>query len=198
MTAPFVGRKLIEFMKRYSHMTSFGMMIGDESEGRLIWLPVFGYAYYYALTHGDVRRLQKGIAFLARVFLKGGAKRVYTLIRGIEFGTLEEVDRFEATKLHPSDMDVMAFHPLGTCRMANSARDGVCDPNHEVFGVPRLYVCDGSVIPTSLGVNPQLTIMAFATRLAARLLESQPRKNAPANADRSRETATVSHPATTP
>jgi choline dehydrogenase-like flavoprotein len=67
----------------------------------------------------------------------------------------------------------MAFHPLGTCRMADSADNGVVNQRHEVFGTPGLYVCDGSVIPTSLGVNPQLTIMAFATRLAGLLLASR-------------------------
>lgn len=169
MTTPFVGKKLIDFMKRYSHMTSFGMMISDESEGRLIWLPLFGYTYYYALTPGDIKKLKKGIAFLARIFLKGGAKKVYPLIRGREFSTLDEVDLFEKAPLRAGDIDLMAFHPLGTCRMATRAEEGVCDSNHEVFGTPGLYICDGSVVPSSLGVNPQMTIMALATRLASRL-----------------------------
>ncbi|MBI4925518.1 MAG: hypothetical protein HY843_06290, partial [Bdellovibrio sp.] len=43
---------------------------------------------------------------------------------------------------------------------------GVVGEDFQVFGYRGLYVCDGSVIPTALGVNPQVTIMAFATHLA--------------------------------
>jgi choline dehydrogenase-like flavoprotein len=64
----------------------------------------------------------------------------------------------------------MAFHPLGTARMAASARDGVTAPDHRVHGTTNLHISDGSAVPAALGVNPQLTIMAFATRLASRLL----------------------------
>ncbi|MGZ3699537.1 MAG: GMC family oxidoreductase N-terminal domain-containing protein [Bdellovibrionota bacterium] len=170
LSTPFVGRQLIDFMKNYRKMTTFGLMIHDESEGRLIWLPLFGYTYYYALTAGDVKRIQRGIAFLARIFLKGGAKRVFPLVRGRHFNNLEDVDKFENSSLRAGDIDMMAFHPLGTCRMSTSAERGVVNQEHELYGTPNLFVCDGSVIPTSLGVNPQLTIMAFATRMASRML----------------------------
>jgi choline dehydrogenase-like flavoprotein len=66
----------------------------------------------------------------------------------------------------------MAFHPLGTARMAARPADGVLGPDGTVHGVPGLHVCDGAAVPGALGVNPQLTIMALATRLADRLLEA--------------------------
>ncbi len=58
-------------------------------------------------------------------------------------------------------------HILGGCAIAPSAETGVIDARHEVFGHPGLYVCDGSVIPGNLGVNPSLTISALAERFAA-------------------------------
>ena len=66
-------------------------------------------------------------------------------------------------------IEVAAFHPLGTARMSRSKRGGVVDPDLETWEIPGLYVVDGSVFPTSLGVNPQLTIMAWATRAAQTL-----------------------------
>ena len=58
-------------------------------------------------------------------------------------------------------------HILGGCGIAASPETGVIDARHEVFGHPGLYVCDGSVIPGNLGVNPSLTISALAERFAA-------------------------------
>ena len=57
-----------------------------------------------------------------------------------------------------------ASHPLGGCRMAESADLGVVDHRCEVFGYEGLFCIDSSVIPTSLGVNPSLTIAAVCER----------------------------------
>ena len=64
----------------------------------------------------------------------------------------------------------MAFHPLGTARADARPTRGVIDGDLAVHGVRDVYVADGSAVPSSLGVNPQLTIMALATRLAFGLL----------------------------
>jgi choline dehydrogenase-like flavoprotein len=57
-------------------------------------------------------------------------------------------------------------HPLGGCRMADSADLGVVDDRGEVFGYEGLYCSGSSVIPTSLAVNPSLTVTAVAERIA--------------------------------
>ena len=64
----------------------------------------------------------------------------------------------------------MAFHPLGTARADARPAHGVVDGDLALHGVRGVYVADGSVVPSALGVNPQLTIMALATRLAFGLL----------------------------
>jgi enediyne biosynthesis protein E9 len=65
---------------------------------------------------------------------------------------------------------VYAAHPLGGCRMADTTDFGVVDHRCEVFGYPGLFCMDSSVIPTSLAVNPSLTISAVCERAAARLV----------------------------
>jgi choline dehydrogenase-like flavoprotein len=71
-------------------------------------------------------------------------------------------------------------HPLGGCPMADSPQNGVVDEFGRVYRVaapgrvefyPRLYVADGSVIPTALGVNPSLTIAAVSLRIADKIVE---------------------------
>ncbi len=58
-------------------------------------------------------------------------------------------------------------HILGGCQMGEHSGIGVVSEAHEVFHYPGLYVCDGSVIPVDLGVNPSLTITAFAERFVS-------------------------------
>ena len=59
-----------------------------------------------------------------------------------------------------------ASHPLGGCRMAESPALGVTDHSGAVFGYEGLYCIDSSIVPTSLGVNPSLTIAAVSERCA--------------------------------
>ena len=72
--------------------------------------------------------------------------------------------------LRARDLTLMAFHPLGTARADASPKRGVVDAQLQLHGVEGVHVADGAVVPSSLGVNPQLTIMALATRLAFHLL----------------------------
>ncbi len=79
---------------------------------------------------------------------------------------------------------VGASHPLGGCPMGDSAATGAVDEFGRVYRVnasgsgtsvyPGLYVADGSVIPTSLGVNPSLTISAVAVRIAEQMVAELP------------------------
>ncbi len=62
-----------------------------------------------------------------------------------------------------------ASHPLGGCRMADGPAFGVTDHRCEVFGNEGLFCMDSSAIPSSLGVNPSLTISAVCERAAAEL-----------------------------
>ena len=60
-------------------------------------------------------------------------------------------------------------HLVGGCAMSDTPETGVIDADHRAWGIPNLFVCDGSVMPTQGSANPALTIMALASRLAERL-----------------------------
>jgi choline dehydrogenase-like flavoprotein len=65
---------------------------------------------------------------------------------------------------------VYCAHPLGGARMAESPDLGAVDDRGAVYGYEGLYCIDGSIVPTSLGVNPSLTISALSERCAERLV----------------------------
>ena len=63
----------------------------------------------------------------------------------------------------------MSTHVQGSCRMGDDPARSVVDRNGESHDVKRLFVGDASLVPRTLSVNPSLTIMALATRLAEHL-----------------------------
>jgi len=63
-------------------------------------------------------------------------------------------------------------HPLGGCSMAEDGEHGVVDVNGAVFDYPgQLFVADGSIVPTAIGLNPALTIAALAEHIADRIVD---------------------------
>jgi choline dehydrogenase-like flavoprotein len=64
-------------------------------------------------------------------------------------------------KFTQKDINLSAYHPLGTCRMGSNPKNSVIDPNFRVWDTSNLYIVDGSVFPSSTGYNPQLTIMSM-------------------------------------
>lgn len=76
----------------------------------------------------------------------------------------------------------ITVHPLGGCRPGSTPQEGVVTPDGEVHGYPGLFVADGSVIPTALGVHPCMTIAAIAERTADAAVESFAGRGGPTRA----------------
>jgi choline dehydrogenase-like flavoprotein len=60
-------------------------------------------------------------------------------------------------------------HLAGTARMGIDPASSVVNPDGRSWDIPNLWVCDGSVFPTTGGVNPSLTITSLALRMADRI-----------------------------
>lgn len=162
---PIVGRPLVDLLESYRNLVCFGFMIEDTSRGRVRRGPGGAPLITYWLNDHDVARLKRGIEILSRVYFAGGARRVMPNVHGFDmFESPADLERFRRAKLSARDFDLTAYHPLGTARMGRDPRTSVVDDDCQVHGTPGLYVTDGSAIPSSPAVNPQLTIMALATR----------------------------------
>ncbi|HEY2635819.1 MAG TPA: GMC family oxidoreductase [Solirubrobacteraceae bacterium] len=145
------GHALREYMRDYNHWTTLGLLcellpraenrvtLADETDAH--GTPVARFDY----TQGDNDRanVAYGKARLEEIWQAAGAQDSLT------------IDRYA--------------HLVGGCRMGTAAAESVIDADHRVWGVPNLFVCDGSVMPTQGSANPALTIMALASRLGERL-----------------------------
>lgn len=167
---PAEGAELTRWMDAAAHVGQYGFMVKDPSVGRVLRGPGGRPVVRYDLTPDVVDLVARGSATLAELLLRGGAEEVLTgLADRPRVQTVEEARALRDHIRSPSQLRLAAFHPLGTCRMGATADDGVVDGDHRVWGTENLYVVDGSTVPSSLGVNPQVTIMAMATRAADRL-----------------------------
>lgn len=166
-----VGRELIDVMERYDRIASFGAMVCEHrGAGRVRLLPGGRTLTEYWVSEDVRERLQRAMVAIGRILFTAGATRVYPTMTGVRsFASPAELDSFARSRPRARDFLLTAYHPLGTCRVGRDAASGVVDTDHQAFGLPGLYICDGGNVPTSPEVNPQVTIMAMATRAAERL-----------------------------
>ncbi|MFH0799699.1 MAG: GMC family oxidoreductase [Pseudomonadota bacterium] len=166
-TIMLTGREHREAMDAFSRLAVFGMMVSDTTRGRVV-RGISGHSIsFYTINREDLPKYQRGIALLAEVLFAAGAVKVFPGIHTLPVVTREQgAAVISNLKLRNKDLDLQAFHPLGTCRMGADPREAVVDPAGRVYGLDNLFVADGSIFPTSLGVNPQMTIMAAALKIA--------------------------------
>jgi choline dehydrogenase-like flavoprotein len=169
---PFAGKKLTDVLSDYRQTAIFGLLVSDEPNGRVRRGPGGEPVISYWLSQKDANKMTVGLRMLAEVFFAAGAERIYLPIAGAE--THDSIDSALNSLRKPIDpwaMEVAAFHPLGTARMSQSPKHGVIKPTLECHETPGLYIVDGSIFPSSLGVNPQVSIMGYATMTAAHIAE---------------------------
>ncbi len=160
MSLPLSGARHARAMADYRHLALLGLMVSDSSRGSVRSLGGRT-VIRYDLVRDDLARFRSGLARIRELFEAAGAREVYLpLPHGVE-----------PERARAQDLKLMAFHPLGTARADARPTHGVVDGRLGVHGVEGVHVADGSVVPSSLGVNPQITIMALATRLAYHLLD---------------------------
>ncbi|HVN03587.1 MAG TPA: GMC family oxidoreductase [Bryobacteraceae bacterium] len=136
--------------------------------------PVADYRFQPGAIHGLIR----GAITSARIFFAAGAARVHmpvarsTTIDARDAARLDEIAA--SAEFTPGKTPVSAAHLQGGCAMGAGPSDSVTDCWGRVHGHPRLFVADASLFPDSLEINPYVTIMALADRVAQRIREEVP------------------------
>ncbi|HYH54799.1 MAG TPA: GMC family oxidoreductase [Solirubrobacterales bacterium] len=161
-TGPEHQRSMLDF----GHVGSIGVHLCDRSKGRVGLANEGALRARYGLGTEDTRDIVFGIARAAEIHFAAGATEVYPNIPRVGSLAPGDLAQFEATHFKASELRLEAFHPMGTARIAADPRRGACAPDGSVNGTQGLYVADASLFPTSVGVNPMMTIIAFAKQVA--------------------------------
>ena len=161
------GQEHREIMENYNRLAAFGMIVSDTPRGRIVRGPEGQPIIFYSLNRSDVDKFQRGITYLVESVFAAGAKKVFPGLYPMPVVTRSQgAGAIAHLKLKNKDLDLYGFHPLGTCRMGADPREAVLDSTGRVYGLDNLFVADGSIFPTALGVNPQTTIMAAALKIS--------------------------------
>jgi len=175
---PFYGPGMLEKMRDiFNHCVIGGALIEDTVGGRVVNLPwKMGPMSFYQLCQQDFQKALRATALLAEVFFAAGARSVHLPFVPLhEIHTIDEIRKIFELPLKPSDVELMTVHMMGTCQMGDNPKTSVVNTYGESHQIKGLFVADASVFPTSIGVNPQITIMSLATRTAFHIIENQNR-----------------------
>jgi choline dehydrogenase-like flavoprotein len=152
-----------ENMRRYDHLMAVGVLVGTAGNARVTRALTGGAGISYRPHKQDLQTLGRGLQLLGRVLFAAGAKRVMLNTWGYdELRSPDELDRIPQIVSDPDYVTLGTGHPQGGNALSRSRKHGVVGPDFRVHGYENLHVCDASVFPSSLTVNPQLTVMGLA------------------------------------
>jgi long-chain-alcohol oxidase len=172
--APWRGsRESAELMQSLKYTAGYGALQRARDGGEVVvgadGLPT----PRWSLSEFDRDVMRRGLDGAAQILEAGGARRIYSSHAGwvsYEPGRnggreslLEAADR---CGWGAGQVTLGSFHLMGTARMGSSPDQSVCNSDGETWDVSDLYVVDGAVLPTGLGVNPMVTIEAAAHKIA--------------------------------
>ena len=132
------------YLRGFRHWIGLLAMVNDENNGRVSLDESGAESFEASFNERERARIDSALQFSRDVLSEAGA-----------------------TKVHWTGL--ITTHVQGTCRMGSDPERSAVDADAQSWDVKRLYVGDGSLIPQTLSVNPSLTIMALASRLAEHL-----------------------------
>lgn len=181
---------------RYRHFAAYISVTRDRDPGRVYLDPATGgLQIEYTPSAFDRSHTLEGLVSICKIMYVSGVKEIDPFVHGVEPFVRDDAELEPLTEkegiqgnnglYQVDDPRFLAWldkvrrlgkvlgnapcssaHQMGTCRMSATAEKGVVDQYGKVWGTEGLYVADSSVFPSASGVNPMVTIMSIADRIA--------------------------------
>lgn len=169
---PSFGPGLNQSLKDWKYVATGGVLVDDSSSGFIKRGPFGVPNIHYDVTDVDQVKFIKAASKLAELYFAAGANEVYTAFH--ECPVLRSPDDLSLLHKHPPRIEATEYftaHLMGTCRMDGRSGHGVVDENGQCTHIENLFIADASVLPGTIGVNPQVTIMALALFIGRRMTD---------------------------
>jgi len=174
------GAEHAELMRRMDHMQMILVLAIDPAlpDNRVTIDANGDPVVHYRFTEEVLTSLLESMRASARIFFAAGARRVHAPACANFFVGREDatrVDELIARRyLKLGRNSITSAHLMGGCRMGTAPADSVTDAWGRVHGLPWLYVADASLFPRASEINPYVTVMALADRVAERVRADLP------------------------
>lgn len=174
------GEQHKETMLSFRNCVPSVVLTRDRSSGRIVvdedGKPV---VTYVVNDPADLETIRRGVETSVRLHVAAGARRVIAVAEGAP--TWQEGEDLDAYLQALSDLSVgaggwtiVAAHQMGSCRMGTDPTVSVADTGGQLHDTKGVWIGDSSALPTALGVNPMITIMALARRTARSIIDDEP------------------------
>jgi choline dehydrogenase-like flavoprotein len=172
LTTPGWFDEHASLMRRQRHLAYAGCLVATEPTGTVVHSPFWGHEETrYRPGPTDMEKVRRALKLISEIFFAAGARRVILpthRLRAIH--SPKEVAEIDEHIVSTRHFSFGSAHPQGGNPMSASPRTGAIDSNFAVHGLDNLFVCDASIFPSCVGVNPISTIMAIADYAAPRIL----------------------------
>ncbi|AWV88918.1 GMC family oxidoreductase [Bradymonas sediminis] len=159
---PGWGKTHRELMESYDHFAVLSAMIHDLSVGKVRPSGKLGVDIDWWPNEADRRELLFGLARTVELLFASGAAEVIVPMRPpriLKPG--DSLDWIDALEMKPGLIDMTAVHPMGSVPVDDDPARAAVDSRGKFHAATGLWVADGSLFPTSIGVPPQVSIYAM-------------------------------------
>ncbi|HEX4939760.1 MAG TPA: GMC family oxidoreductase, partial [Candidatus Kapabacteria bacterium] len=169
-----IGKPFMDYMTNLKKLAGMVTLIHDHNVGEIRW-DEGSKRIDYRIAESDFPAMKASIKAAAKVHFAAGAKRVFVpTVQQKVIGNVNEIDAVvDEIELSPQAFRMVSYHPQGTCRMGMDAKKSVVNPHGETHDVKGLFITDASLFPTSIIVNPQVTVYALSSYITDHIVQNQ-------------------------
>ena len=183
-TVPGMGQSQHDLLKAFPHNhTLLALMrdgFHDQSQGGKVKLRGDGSAALdYPLTDYVMDGARRALLSMMEIQFAAGAAKVLPLHEMAQTYTTwtQARDAVNALPMKPMLTKIVSAHVMGGCTMTGTEKQGVTRPDGIHWQIENLSIHDGSLFPTSIGANPQLSVYGVVNRLAQGLVKKLTRQD---------------------